>query len=646
MFCVQCGTKLNDDALFCTNCGARVERESVGAHAKAQPGAAQQSLGNAAFGASAQEGSAGGSSYASGQGGNFASSASGPAPYTSGPSNMGGAPVPPGMPVSPELEPQSARRGCFGSAWDDVLADKNWVKRTALMALVSLVPVLNWVNYGYSLNWGKSVVYGRKDDLSGKLITGDNFKLGFFVIVISLVAGIVIGLESSILMILPVLGLIAALALAIFGSMFTSLACMRTALYDLLGEGFSVGKIMEGFKRNLGTLFCVTFVPALIGGAIASIVSMLFLLVGGAISGFDLVALSSATARYGSYGWVPADAFEAMGPMAIVVVLLGIVAVFVSEMAMMFATLVTQRGLGYYVQRNVPEWANETSGARVEPGSYWGGQAMQGVAPQPPAGGAGMQPMGAAGAPQASGPIAAAGAAPAAEVAPTVGAAVVAAPVAAATAVASAQAGAPEPAPAPEPTREPAHAAPSHAAAPVEDDYAETAVLPEYPEDLDTVVQPEEPPAPVAAPEPEPEIAPAPTPEPEPVAQPVSQPAPEPQPAPAPVAAAASAPAPAPQTAAAPSLTLIRANGDMCTITTFPLTVGKGSDAGLIIDNPTVSRVHLQLLSDSGMFAAMDLGSTNKTYVAGYEIAPNTPTILSDGDELRLGNEVLKVRIG
>ena len=84
----------------------------------------------------------------------------------------------------------------------------------------------------------------------------------------------------------------------------------------------------------------------------------------------------------------------------------------------------------------------------------------------------------------------------------------------------------------------------------------------------------------------------------------------------------------------------------MCTITTFPLTVGKGSDAGLIIDNPTVSRVHLQLLSDSGMFAAMDLGSTNKTYVAGYEIAPNTPTILSDGDELRLGNEVLKVRIG
>jgi len=55
--------------------------------------------------------------------------------------------------------------------------------------------------------------------------------------------------------------------------------------------------------------------------------------------------------------------------------------------------------------------------------------------------------------------------------------------------------------------------------------------------------------------------------------------------------------------------------------------------------------VHVRLLRDGNVFAAEDLGSTNKTFINGYQIEPNTPSILSDGDELALSNEVLRVTI-
>ena len=76
------------------------------------------------------------------------------------------------------------------------------------------------------------------------------------------------------------------------------------------------------------------------------------------------------------------------------------------------------------------------------------------------------------------------------------------------------------------------------------------------------------------------------------------------------------------------------------------MTIGKGSEADLVIEgNGAISRVHMRILRDGDVFAAEDLGSTNKTFVGTYELPPNTPTILSDGDELKLANEVLRIKV-
>ena len=93
-----------------------------------------------------------------------------------------------------------------------------------------------------------------------------------------------------------------------------------------------------------------------------------------------------------------------------------------------------------------------------------------------------------------------------------------------------------------------------------------------------------------------------------------------------------------------PSVTLARSNGQELVATSFPATIGKAPEANLTItDNPAISRIHARLLCDGSSFAVEDLGSSNGTRVNGYTIASNTPTVISDGDELRLANERLRI---
>lgn len=94
------------------------------------------------------------------------------------------------------------------------------------------------------------------------------------------------------------------------------------------------------------------------------------------------------------------------------------------------------------------------------------------------------------------------------------------------------------------------------------------------------------------------------------------------------------------------SLRFTRRNGDTCVLSGYPTIVGTASDCNLVIaDNPSISRHHVRILRDGNVFAAEDLGSSNKTYIGNYCLAPSTPTILTDGDDLRLGSEVLRVSI-
>lgn len=70
--------------------------------------------------------------------------------------------------------------------------------------------------------------------------------------------------------------------------------------------------------------------------------------------------------------------------------------------------------------------------------------------------------------------------------------------------------------------------------------------------------------------------------------------------------------------------------------------IGRHLDNNLVLEAPSVSRHHALLNAEAGGYFLSDLRSSNGTYV---NRAPITrPTLLQDGDELRLGDAVVRFR--
>jgi pSer/pThr/pTyr-binding forkhead associated (FHA) protein len=63
-------------------------------------------------------------------------------------------------------------------------------------------------------------------------------------------------------------------------------------------------------------------------------------------------------------------------------------------------------------------------------------------------------------------------------------------------------------------------------------------------------------------------------------------------------------------------------------------TVGRAPRADFVVDAALVSRLHCRLAAGTGEIEAVDLESTNGTYVNGERV---DRAVLKDGDKLRVG---------
>ena len=73
-------------------------------------------------------------------------------------------------------------------------------------------------------------------------------------------------------------------------------------------------------------------------------------------------------------------------------------------------------------------------------------------------------------------------------------------------------------------------------------------------------------------------------------------------------------------------------------------TMGRAPRADFVVDAALVSRLHCRLAAGAGEIEAVDLESTNGTYVNGERVAR---AMLKDGDKLRVGAvELVVVRTG
>jgi pSer/pThr/pTyr-binding forkhead associated (FHA) protein len=93
-------------------------------------------------------------------------------------------------------------------------------------------------------------------------------------------------------------------------------------------------------------------------------------------------------------------------------------------------------------------------------------------------------------------------------------------------------------------------------------------------------------------------------------------------------------------------ITLIQANDDLGESRQFvaqEILIGRDPANPFHLEDGTVSVRHLKLTFRNQHWWAEDLESTNGSYLNGDQIL--SPVILTDGDELRLGQVVLTVRI-
>ncbi len=71
--------------------------------------------------------------------------------------------------------------------------------------------------------------------------------------------------------------------------------------------------------------------------------------------------------------------------------------------------------------------------------------------------------------------------------------------------------------------------------------------------------------------------------------------------------------------------------------------LGRGTDSLVWIDAQSVSRRHARLMVASGLATLEDLGSKNGTFVNGIRMT--SPVALRDGDELRIGNVPMTLKV-
>jgi len=92
----------------------------------------------------------------------------------------------------------------------------------------------------------------------------------------------------------------------------------------------------------------------------------------------------------------------------------------------------------------------------------------------------------------------------------------------------------------------------------------------------------------------------------------------------------------APATSVAPSARhpMVDIDGQRYLLTGPVTVIGRGSDADIIVDDPGISRRHLEIRVTPDGVIASDLGSTNGTYVEGHQVPAAT---LVDGNTLTIG---------
>lgn len=102
-----------------------------------------------------------------------------------------------------------------------------------------------------------------------------------------------------------------------------------------------------------------------------------------------------------------------------------------------------------------------------------------------------------------------------------------------------------------------------------------------------------------------------------------------------------------PASTVAPNITagqpVLDIDGQRYSLNAPSIILGRSSEADILIDDTGVSRKHLEIRTQGGISTAVDLGSTNGSYVDGHRVQGSAP--LQDGSNITMGRTQIVFRI-
>ncbi|AIY02395.1 hypothetical protein ART_2796 [Arthrobacter sp. PAMC 25486] len=84
-------------------------------------------------------------------------------------------------------------------------------------------------------------------------------------------------------------------------------------------------------------------------------------------------------------------------------------------------------------------------------------------------------------------------------------------------------------------------------------------------------------------------------------------------------------------------------DGQRYSLNAASIVLGRSSEADILIDDTGVSRKHLEIRTSAGVSTAVDLGSTNGSYVDGHRVQGSAP--LQDGSNITMGRTQITFRV-
>lgn len=84
-------------------------------------------------------------------------------------------------------------------------------------------------------------------------------------------------------------------------------------------------------------------------------------------------------------------------------------------------------------------------------------------------------------------------------------------------------------------------------------------------------------------------------------------------------------------------------DGQRYSLNAASIVLGRSSEADILIDDTGVSRRHLEIRTANGVSTAVDMGSTNGSYVNGHKVSGSTE--LTDGSTITMGRTKIIFRL-